>query len=928
MPNGGPDRTQSARPTPEALIPAPTITTTTGQPSNGQEAQKPDGSLKRKRSPSPSPLLSSNDYDSPRIRSHSQRVSPSKTTRVSSPQHPRSTTLVPAPQSSPASTNGAASSNTLEVAAGSPTTTPGDDHGSDAIHTVKSELPKTPMQDSAMLEGASRRSSPRPNSSNGSCQVMRAPADLCRGETNPTPKATKPSFPDVPLAVSSISRKPDVRIDTQTASINPGRSKPNSVAVESPLSLGSAFPLHQRNSSSASASASVSVAQSPSSRITRISSGTIRHRSVSEILGERPKPSLPVEPPSILTSIPTSTQEEIDSSILGNPLKGRKKRDKERRRLSTVVFPKQLHSSHSLNSTKSSRSGGGNKESATAERDYLHVLFESKAYSPPRGPTLSMLMQSAHKALSTADHLIDYQEQMHCRTLKRIYQLQNAGRWSLRQVKRVPEPTRQTTHWDFVLDHARWMRTDFQEERKWKKAAAKGVAEWCAEWMHSSLRRRKQLQVRVRPPRQSITKPHGDDVDTEDVLGKVVSPKQPTTDLVPSAEAESVADVSHDTRMNLRFSAPPAAIFSLGPSEFNFPIGKNPATEKLMNELPFYQPAQAEGGPFQSDLAEQLDARWKTDIVAVSKFATEKIHYRSSRPPTKRSRYQYELERQTSKETKALPPTQQDVALFMPENKHIRDRIHPGQSFRPPWEYPMPTQAFFESRSSSQWTQAEDEQLRKMVKAYSFNWSLISSCLATGSRYHSGADRRTPWECFERWVNLEGLPSDMSKTAYFRAYNSRMEAANRQVMLQHEAAQRQAGGNPSLTPKKRTTQPIRVERKKQQRHLAMLDAMRKLAKSRETTVQKQQHGRHRPFENLTAQLSRACADSRTAADLAAMRKANDADRPRRSIASPAELSRLKHERDVKLAERQEMYRLQVLAHQKVRKTISECMLRC
>ena len=48
-----------------------------------------------------------------------------------------------------------------------------------------------------------------------------------------------------------------------------------------------------------------------------------------------------------------------------------------------------------------------------------------------------------------------------------------------------------------------------------------------------------------------------------------------------------------------------------------------------------------------------------------------------------------------------------------------------------------------------------------------------------------------------------------------------------------------------------------------------------------------------------------------------MRKATDADRPRPPISTPAEFSRLKHEREVKLAERQEIYRLQVLAQQKV-----------
>ena len=157
----------------------------------------------------------------------------------------------------------------------------------------------------------------------------------------------------------------------------------------------------------------------------------------------------------------------------------------------------------------------------------------------------------------------------------------------------------------------------------------------------------------------------------------------------------------------------------------------------------------------------------------------------------------------------------------------------------------------------------------------------------------SGADRRTPWECFERWIGVEGLPADMLKTPYFKAYHSRIEAANRHVAAQQEAAQRQSD-NPQLTLRRRTTTPVHIERRRNQKHLAMLDAMRKLAKKRETAIQKQQH----------------------ANDLAAMRKVNEANQPRPPITTPAEFSRLKHDREQKLAERQEMYRQQILAHQK------------
>jgi chromatin modification-related protein VID21 len=189
-----------------------------------------------------------------------------------------------------------------------------------------------------------------------------------------------------------------------------------------------------------------------------------------------------------------------------------------------------------------------------------------------------------------------------------------------------------------------------------------------------------------------------------------------------------------------------------------------------------------------------------------------------------------------------LPPEMTDVALFHLENKHIRDRLYAGHQFKPPAEFPMPSVSFFESRQSSQWLWEEDQKLRTLVKDYSFNWSLVAQELALPSIFVSGSGRRTPWECFERWMLLEGLPSDMGKLHYFKTYMQRLEqaqktvAAEQQQMLQQQAQQ---GQNVSGQVRKRSTQPIRVERRRENRHLAFIDAMRKLARKREQQAHKQ-----------------------------------------------------------------------------------------
>lgn len=697
-------------------------------------------------------------------------------------------------------------------------------------------------------------------------------AEGTSGASQQSAETNKPTVPEIPSMPSETQPEVDSYF----------KPRSNGAMVESPAAT-SAIATPQRNM------ASTPSTQEPAKRATRISSGVLQKKSVSEILGETPKVVTPqAESPSS-----TPNHEGINIATSQGRAGDRDRRDRERSRLSTVVFAKPQKGGTDEETVELVRVDDREAQRTGAvQRDYLYTLFENKAHSMSRQTSMSYLIQNAHKTLSTSDHLIEYELSAQCRILKRLYQLQEKGRWPLRQYKRADEPPRPTSHWDFMLDHMKWMRTDFREERKWKLAAAKSIAEWCAEWVASSPEDRKRLQVRVRPAKLLPKPDESLDVSMEDGPGPSLS-LQPTPELMPSNEDDSMSDDIADPR-DVQLSSAPAAIFSLGASNFSFAVDKTPALDKLLKELPLYEPTAIEPDLSKSNLGERLDAKWKTDIVPVSRWATEKLPVQEQKPRTKRSRYEYELEPSPKQKSAPLAPEETNVALFMPENKHIRDRIHPGHSFRPPSEHPMPTQAFFETRSSSQWTHAEDDELRKLVKDYSYNWSLISSCLTPRSSYTSGADRRTPWECFERWIGLEGLPADMSKTAYFKTYSGRIEAAGRHVAAQIEEAQRRAGANVQISARKRTTQPVRVERKRTQRHLAMLDAMRKLAKKRETALQKQQHQ----------------------ADLAAMRKVNDANVPKPAYKTPAEFSQLKQEREQKLAERQEIYRQQLIAHQR------------
>lgn len=86
--------------------------------------------------------------------------------------------------------------------------------------------------------------------------------------------------------------------------------------------------------------------------------------------------------------------------------------------------------------------------------------------------------------------------------LDRIKALDTAGNFSATPRVKWPEPERKKTHWDFLLEEAVWLATDFRQERKWKMALAKKTAtmvmKWHAQRFASSQRNLKAEQVKVR----------------------------------------------------------------------------------------------------------------------------------------------------------------------------------------------------------------------------------------------------------------------------------------------------------------------------------------------------------------------------------------------------------------------------------------------
>lgn len=621
---------------------------------------------------------------------------------------------------------------------------------------------------------------------------------------------------------------------------------------------------------------------------TQPASGAVQQKSVSEIITENAVPKAVLTPRSSNLSTSVSPPRP-------------KTRDSKSKEVTSVVFAKKTQSSaskalQSYNEEYAALLGA----SEDSSRDYLEGLFKWNAHVPPRSIPLADLVSSSRKTISTSGTMAMIREGQDYKLLRRVYQLQNANRWSLRQIKKSAEPERQFTHLDQLLLEMKAMQTDFKEERKWKHALAATFADWCAEYVHSTPEDRAALRVNARIP-EAPSRAH--DVGDEDMNDA------PTPDLMQShaheTETESFADEDElHTPLNAN---PPTGIFSLGFNDVVMKIHRTSASDTMFRELPFYEP-MLEGMTEDTAFSEP-------QMLPVSRYVTGKIVSEIRGPPKKRSRYDYDSEDEhstppsrsgTSAEHSMpstpgrrlfcrndLPPEMTDVALFNAENKHVRDRLQAAHQFRPPTEFNMPSVAFFEHRTPSQWLWEEDQKLRALVKEFTFNWSLVSQQLCLPSLFVSGSGRRTPWECFERWVQLEGLPAEMSKTQYFRTYQGRLEQANKTVFAQYQAQQQQQqqqqGQAPAQPRRRPTTTPIRVERRRENRHLAIIDGMRKLARKRESAAHKQ-------------------AESQKAA---ALRKAHEPAAPKSSVHTPQEFSRLKWEREEKMKLRQQQQEMAV-----------------
>ena len=78
--------------------------------------------------------------------------------------------------------------------------------------------------------------------------------------------------------------------------------------------------------------------------------------------------------------------------------------------------------------------------------------------------------------------------------VKRVNELTRSGVWSDKRLPKVCERPRVRTQWDVLLQEMRWLAVDFHQERQWKKAAAKMLAESAKAYVDTLEQRRAKIR--------------------------------------------------------------------------------------------------------------------------------------------------------------------------------------------------------------------------------------------------------------------------------------------------------------------------------------------------------------------------------------------------------------------------------------------------
>ncbi|QSL65571.1 hypothetical protein MERGE_002884 [Pneumocystis wakefieldiae] len=519
-----------------------------------------------------------------------------------------------------------------------------------------------------------------------------------------------------------------------------------------------------------------------------------------------------------------------------------------------------------------SRHSPSYKQNKASHTDLLSWLIQTSSLP------IYKLMQSSNKIIVTKDWNAAIIETKFIKVLERINKLKENNLWSFRQMIKQKTPSRLKAHWDFMLDEMRWLQADFKEERKWKIVLAKQIANWIMDWHRSKTRSDICFQPNSNKSYTPFTKNekyNKIDYNTPFYFSKndmnlsqnLVN--QDKKNIKNRSFSDTESEMKNDSSEKMfTLHSSPLFIIENAVQLLEIPPDKIIATfsnillasNTVLPDLPVYRPPVPEDTLYYDPLDEMK-------IIPLSKYTQSHIKISHS------DKFFKKRKREASIDVDDISDKQRilinEFSLSNSPSTTRKKSIYPSQ-LRPP-SIPLNS----ENRKPI-WTPDEDNLLMTYLPKYQFNWDFVAQTLTPSIKWISPAEKKTAWDCFERWAQLDPHASNVifvgpyAKTAY-----ARLES-----LLKNSKSNNYEG---IFHSKKEIGKNLLNSRFNRQRQFNMFDAIRKTMKKREVS------------QKLNAAPSRKV-------NISAHDTHGLPHKPSIAAPTPLDLSRLKHERDQVIAQ--------------------------
>ena len=539
-----------------------------------------------------------------------------------------------------------------------------------------------------------------------------------------------------------------------------------------------------------------------------------------------------------------------------------------------------------------------------AARSLTELYYHEQTLQLPK------LLLRAHKVLTSKSFETSLAEGKVAVLFSRIEELKRCDRWSLRQPRKHADPFLNSgarTFWDNLLREAHWVATDMKQGRRFKAAKCCEVSEEIeAYWRtqnDSKISTESKSDERLSDNSKTLTNDNAKPLDVTD--HKVATSADDEHNKMQN-DMKGSQSGNKDSNSDRREQEENR---STGMKNIDLTIFKQAPCINPLKTVLHQMKARVLSKPFENSARLSLDIIVE-DLPTSGRTVLEKLPLynplSTGESKDGGQRIDHAIDRDLfGHVSKLLPPPSGDdefcwekLVFRKQSDQHISSRNGKNSTNRPLFgklsHYNVlrpprpPSVADIQLRIPTIWLPQDDRLLVRYVTQFSFNWDIIAAHLAprpTACRYFSNIERRTPWQCFERYIQLNNRFrfSDM-RGKYTIEARKWLQAAHRVQATTRRRISPLGVGQDSIQRGHRRL-----------RWASMLEAFRKLLRRREAAanVAKASSARAAKLagENISSKKSENGNSNGTGAD-STSHTSSHSDTP-----TPEQLSKLKSERD-------------------------------